>query len=148
MDVGVKIPGARPKGGGDLVSGRGASDPELCVQVVDRLPDGHDTIVRRENGAMTSWQDLERAAPELAAALEGRFAAHKHALLATLRRDGSPRISGIETSFRNGELWLAMMPDSRKAADLRRTRGSPSTPRRSSSTSSTATPSSTAGRSR
>ena len=37
-----------------------------------------------------------------------------------LRRDGSPRISGIETTFRNGELWLAMMPDSRKAADLRR----------------------------
>lgn len=59
-------------------------------------------------------------APALAAALEGRFAAHKHALLATLRRDGSPRISGIETTFRNGELWLAMMPDSRKAADLRR----------------------------
>ena len=69
---------------------------------------------------MTSWQDFERAAPELAAALEGRFAAHKHALLATLRGDGSPRISGIETTFRNGELWLAMMPDSRKAADLRR----------------------------
>jgi hypothetical protein len=69
---------------------------------------------------MSSWQDLEVAAPELAAALEGRFAAHKHALLATLRADGSPRISGIETTFRNGDLWLAMMPDSRKAADLRR----------------------------
>jgi len=69
---------------------------------------------------MTSWQDLEGTAPELAAAIERRFAAHKHALLATLRRDGSPRISGIETTFRNGELWLAMMPDSRKAADLRR----------------------------
>jgi hypothetical protein len=69
---------------------------------------------------MTSWKDLEDAAPELAAALERRFAAHKHALLATLRGDGSPRISGMETTFRNGELWLAMMPDSRKAADLRR----------------------------
>jgi hypothetical protein len=69
---------------------------------------------------MTSWQDLEGAAPELAAALERRFAAHKHALLATIRRDGSPRISGIETTFRNGELWLAMMPDSRKTEDLRR----------------------------
>ena len=68
---------------------------------------------------MTSWRDLERAAPDLAAALEGRFAAHKHALLATLRGDGSPRISGIETTFRNGELWLAMIPDSRKATDLR-----------------------------
>ncbi|MEX1007997.1 MAG: pyridoxamine 5'-phosphate oxidase family protein [Acidimicrobiia bacterium] len=69
---------------------------------------------------MTSCREVEQAAPALTAALEGRFAAHKHALLATLRRDGSPRVSGIETSFRNGELWLAMMPDSRKAADLRR----------------------------
>ena len=63
---------------------------------------------------------FQESAPELAAGIEGRFAAHKHALLATLRRDGSPRISGIETTFRDGELWLAMMPDSRKASDLRR----------------------------
>ena len=41
-------------------------------------------------------------------------------MLATLRRDGSPRISGIEASFDDGELWLGMMPGSRKALDLRR----------------------------
>jgi Pyridoxamine 5'-phosphate oxidase len=69
---------------------------------------------------MTSWGELEAAAPDLAGAVQRHFGAHKHALLATLRRDGSPRISGIETSFRGGELWLAMMPDSRKSADLRR----------------------------
>jgi Pyridoxamine 5'-phosphate oxidase len=69
---------------------------------------------------MTSWGELESAAPDLAGAVQRQFGAHKHALLATLRRDGSPRISGIETSFRGGDLWLAMMPDSRKAADLRR----------------------------
>jgi Pyridoxamine 5'-phosphate oxidase len=69
---------------------------------------------------MASWAELERIAPELAPALQRRFAAHKHALLASLRRDGSPRISGIETTFRDGELWLGMMPDSWKAADLRR----------------------------
>jgi hypothetical protein len=69
---------------------------------------------------MASWAELEQAAPELARALVSRFGAHKHALIATLRRDGSPRISGIETTFRNGELWLAMMPDSRKADDLAR----------------------------
>ena len=116
----MKVPCAGTKGGRDLVSGRGARHPELGIEVVNGLPNRHDTILRRENDLMTSWQQLAQAAPELAAALEGRFAAHKHALLATLRRDGSPRISGIETSFRNGELWLAMMPDSRKAADLRR----------------------------
>jgi hypothetical protein len=41
-------------------------------------------------------------------------------VLATLRRDGSPRVSGIEATFTDGELWLGMMPGSRKATDLRR----------------------------
>ena len=41
-------------------------------------------------------------------------------MLATLRADGSPRLSGLEAPIRDGHLWLAMMPDSRKAADLRR----------------------------
>jgi hypothetical protein len=49
-----------------------------------------------------------------------RFDAHGLGLLATLRRDGSPRISGIEPLFADGELWLGMMPDSRKEADLRK----------------------------
>jgi hypothetical protein len=40
-------------------------------------------------------------------------------MMATVRRDGSPRISGIEATFANGQLWLGMMPDSRKALDLR-----------------------------
>lgn len=69
---------------------------------------------------MTSWQDVERAAPNLAAAARARFDAHRHKVLATLRADGSPRLSGIETTFKDGELWLGMMPDSRKALDLRR----------------------------
>jgi len=69
---------------------------------------------------MASWSEFEAVAPELAAAVQGRFDAHRHALMATLRHDGSPRISGMETKYSDGELWLAMMPDSRKAADLRR----------------------------
>ena len=40
--------------------------------------------------------------------------------LATLRLDGSPRISGIEPFFGDGELWLGMMSASRKGADLQR----------------------------
>jgi len=35
-----------------------------------------------------------------------------------LRRDGSPRVSGLEQLFGGGELWLSMMPGSRKATDL------------------------------
>ena len=63
---------------------------------------------------------MTEAAPELSAAVQRRFDAHIHKTLATLRADGSPRISGQEASFRDGELWLGMMPDSRKAQDLLR----------------------------
>jgi Pyridoxamine 5'-phosphate oxidase len=69
---------------------------------------------------MASWRAIESSAPELAARARATFDAHRHKLLATLRRDGSPRISGIEATFRDGELWLGMMPGSRKALDLRR----------------------------
>jgi hypothetical protein len=69
---------------------------------------------------MASWSEVTGAAPELAGAVQRSFDAHIHKMLATLRADGSPRISGIEASFRNGELWLGMMPESRKAQDLQR----------------------------
>ncbi|HJU00041.1 MAG TPA: pyridoxamine 5'-phosphate oxidase family protein [Actinomycetes bacterium] len=69
---------------------------------------------------MASWSEVEAAAPELAARVRATMDAHKHKVLATLRRDGSPRVSGIEADFRDGELWLGMMPGSRKATDLRR----------------------------
>jgi hypothetical protein len=69
---------------------------------------------------MPSWTDIEAAAPELAATARQRFEAHGLALLATIRRDGSPRISGIEPLFAMGELWLGMMPDSLKARDVAR----------------------------
>ena len=69
---------------------------------------------------MASWNEIESSAPELAARARTTFDAHKHKLLATVRRDGAPRISGIEASFGDGELWLGMMTGSRKALDLRR----------------------------
>jgi hypothetical protein len=73
-----------------------------------------------ENHRMASWNDVTIAAPDLATRIVERFGAHKHALIATIRRDGSPRLSGIETDFSKGELWLGMMPDSLKSADLQR----------------------------
>jgi len=69
---------------------------------------------------VAAWNDVKTAAPELAVAVQRSFDAHIHKTLATLRADGSPRISGQEASFREGELWLGMMPDSRKAKDLLR----------------------------
>lgn len=69
---------------------------------------------------MPGWAQFAAAEPELAGAVQARFGIRKHNTLATLRKDGSPRISGIEVQFANGELYLGMMPGSRKLEDLRR----------------------------
>jgi hypothetical protein len=69
---------------------------------------------------MPRWTDFEAAAPELAAEVRRRLDAHTHKTLATIRRDGSPRISGTETTFRDGELWIGSMWQARKAKDLQR----------------------------
>ena len=69
---------------------------------------------------MASWADVSEAAPDLAEKVVERFQANGLGLLATLRADGSPRISGIEPLFAMNELWFGMMPDSRKALDLLR----------------------------
>jgi hypothetical protein len=69
---------------------------------------------------MASWSEFAAAEPALARRVEERFGIRKHKTLATLRRDGSPRISGIEVEFADGELFLGMMPDSVKLRDLER----------------------------
>jgi hypothetical protein len=69
---------------------------------------------------MARWAEFQAAAPDLADRVRERFSVRKHKTLATLRRDGSPRISGIETEFDGGDIYLGMMPESRKLHDLRR----------------------------
>jgi hypothetical protein len=69
---------------------------------------------------MATWSEVEQQAPELAAAVRERFAVGKHATLATLRRDGSPRISGTEVEFADGQVVLGSMPDALKGKDLKR----------------------------
>jgi hypothetical protein len=69
---------------------------------------------------MTGWRDFEQAAPEFAQRVRGLFDAHRHKTIATVRADGSPRISGIEAAFEDGELVFGSMPGARKGADLRR----------------------------
>lgn len=68
----------------------------------------------------SSWADFQAAEPDFADAVQSRFQLYKHHVLATVRSDGSPRVSGLEVDFRFGQLWLGMMPGSRKAQDLRR----------------------------
>ena len=69
---------------------------------------------------MASFADVEAQEPDFAGRVRAAFDAHRHKFLATLRADGSPRISGIEMQFVTGEPWLAGMPESVKFADLRR----------------------------
>jgi hypothetical protein len=69
---------------------------------------------------MASFSQLEKEEPDFAARVKAAFDAHVHKILATLRKDGAPRVSGIETRFTDGELWLAGMRGSVKFVDLRR----------------------------
>jgi hypothetical protein len=69
---------------------------------------------------MATWEKVTIESGELAERVRARFDRYGLGVLATLRRDGSPRLSGIEPFFGEGELWLGMMPDSRKGRDLQR----------------------------
>jgi hypothetical protein len=69
---------------------------------------------------MASWSEVEDQAPELATRARTIFDAFTHKTIATLRRDGSPRISGTEVEFEAGEMWIGSMWRSVKALDLQR----------------------------
>ena len=69
---------------------------------------------------MSNWAALAASEPEFADRVRRVFDAHRHKVLATLRRDGSPRVSGIEVEFADGEILMGMMPGSVKVQDLRR----------------------------
>jgi len=71
-------------------------------------------------GVPGSWQDLELGAPQIARPGMERLTSVRIALLGTVRRDGSPRISPVEPYFAGGELLVGVMAWSAKAADLRR----------------------------
>jgi len=69
---------------------------------------------------VSSWRAIEESEPDFAARVRTLFDAGRHKTIATLRSDGSPRISGIECEFADGELRFGSMSGSRKGADLER----------------------------
>lgn len=69
---------------------------------------------------VASWAEFEAVEPQFAARVRGLMTSRKHLTMATLRRDGSPRISGTEVSFADGELRIGSMSGAVKALDLRR----------------------------
>ncbi|TDC51471.1 pyridoxamine 5'-phosphate oxidase family protein [Jiangella ureilytica] len=69
---------------------------------------------------MATWRQFEDEAPELAEVARDRLTATLHHVLATLRADGSPRVSGTEVAFEGEHLTLGSMPGALKARDLQR----------------------------
>jgi hypothetical protein len=69
---------------------------------------------------VSTWQAIEEAEPEFAERVRRLFDAGRHKTIATLRADGSPRISGIECEFTDGDLRFGSMTGARKGADLKR----------------------------
>jgi hypothetical protein len=69
---------------------------------------------------VAAWNEITKDAPEFAARVRRRFEMGTNKTLATLRRDGAPRISAIEAQFADGEVTMGMMPGSRKLQDVRR----------------------------
>jgi len=70
---------------------------------------------------MARWSEIVAAEPEFARQVQMRFAVNASETIATLRKDGSPRISGVDVVFRNGDLlFLDVTVGSMRASDLRR----------------------------
>ncbi len=69
---------------------------------------------------MPAWREFEEVEPQFAARVRELFELGRHKTIATLRADGSPRISGIECEFVDGDLRFGSMTGARKGADLDR----------------------------
>ncbi len=69
---------------------------------------------------MATWREIENDASDFAARVRRRFEAGTNKTIATLRRDGAPRISASELEFVDGEVTLGMMGGSMKLLDVRR----------------------------
>lgn len=71
-----------------------------------------------------SWAEFAVESPDLAASVRARLEAHPHHVIATLRADGTPRVSGTNVEFHEEgtatELRIGCMAGAVKAADLKR----------------------------
>lgn len=67
-----------------------------------------------------SWRTLSAADPELAAAGEDMLRAFSVGYLATLRADGSPRITPVSVTLHDGGLYVFLIASTPKARALAR----------------------------
>ncbi|MDQ3916728.1 MAG: pyridoxamine 5'-phosphate oxidase family protein [Actinomycetota bacterium] len=66
------------------------------------------------------WSEFSDETSELARDIAAVVERYRFALVATIRKDGTPRISAVETHLVGDDLVLVMIPNTRKAADVRR----------------------------
>jgi hypothetical protein len=66
------------------------------------------------------WSEIAARQPALGAAAHEKLIKPGVLLVGTTRRDGTARISGVEPLVMDGDLWLSMMQNSTKSADLHR----------------------------
>lgn len=66
------------------------------------------------------WNELAEQQPKLAQLGRDRLIHPGVVFVATIRCDGTPRLSAVEPLQWDGDLWLSMLWGSRKAADLLR----------------------------
>lgn len=69
---------------------------------------------------MAAWGEITKDAPGFSARVRRRFGMGTNKALATIRRDGSPRISAIEVEFTGNEVTMGMIGGSLKLLDVRR----------------------------
>lgn len=69
---------------------------------------------------VASWREFEAAEPAFCGRVRQLLTARKHLTMATLRKQGAPRISGIEIQIEDGELRIGSMSNSVKGRDLLR----------------------------
>jgi len=80
--------------------------------------DGWDTVA--SVGQASTWASFEDQEPVFAGRVKELLAAHPHHVVATVRQDGSPRVGGTNVFVTDGVLWIGMMPQAARVADLRR----------------------------
>jgi predicted pyridoxine 5'-phosphate oxidase superfamily flavin-nucleotide-binding protein len=66
------------------------------------------------------WGSFAQEAADLAGDVRALIEASRFAMVGTIRQDGTPRISAVETHLVDDDLMLVMIPRTRKAADVRR----------------------------
>lgn len=69
---------------------------------------------------MASFEELHTAEPALAERVQAILTSATNAVIGTISRDGTPRLSGADPHFHGRDLYVWSMPGARKGDDLRR----------------------------